>query len=456
MGIFNEFTKKEKPVFTGLRFGFGSGAAAGGNEPGFQQNGNAYSFKWTGDPIEEYSEFDDYLGGLPIDRPIWIKFDMWISPTTTKTVGAGAIVNVVASGAEMAKSDGSDYYTIGQRVISLSGMVTPANSYTSFSLVGSNTDLLANNNDDNEAYFMNYRGDIVASTGNSNQFLQHNVHVARDNTKITDNSDIKTAAILGDAGLIYDGSDGQKTSNHYVAFPLTNQATFLYRHNGNWSMIGAVDNTNDWYSQGPNGPTTSQITSQWGSGWESEDSKSTYTTMSDGIKSFWFHRKDSNYILLCEMNFKTRSIRSDWINMGSPDSQIQSNAVTEEAYQGDQLFTLNGGSAWAYHVGNGTNYQWDVANGWRSRTGMRRVQGLSSLKNTVINGSYKSQTGQDVCGMIKSTSDYRVYFVDHGHDNTGLFSYGGGADAGMASRATDITVPGHYTVSNPPNTWWSS
>ena len=35
MGIFNEFNKKEKPVFTGYRFGFGagggeSGAAAGG------------------------------------------------------------------------------------------------------------------------------------------------------------------------------------------------------------------------------------------------------------------------------------------------------------------------------------------------------------------------------------------------------------------------------------------
>ena len=32
MGIFNEFNKKEKPVFTGLRFGFGSGS--GSSEPG--------------------------------------------------------------------------------------------------------------------------------------------------------------------------------------------------------------------------------------------------------------------------------------------------------------------------------------------------------------------------------------------------------------------------------------
>ena len=30
MGIFNEFFKKEKPVFTGSRFGFGSGGGAGG------------------------------------------------------------------------------------------------------------------------------------------------------------------------------------------------------------------------------------------------------------------------------------------------------------------------------------------------------------------------------------------------------------------------------------------
>lgn len=455
MGIFNEFTKKEKPVFTGLRFGFGSGAAGGASESGFQQNGNAYSFKWIGDPIEEYSDFDGYLDNLPVDRPIWIKFDMWISPTTTKTVGAGAIVNVVASGHEMAKQDGSDYYTTGQRIISLSGMVTPATSYNSFSLVGSNYDLLANNNDDNDSYFMNYRGDIVASTGNSNHFLAHNVHVARDNSKIIDNSNIRTNAILGDGGMITNDSNGQKDSNHYVAFPLANQATFLYRSTGNWSMIGALDNTNDWYSQGPNGATASQIETQWTSSWQSEASRNNYTTMCDGIKSFWFHRKDSQWILLCEMNFKTRSIRSDWINMeAAPGSQLQEN--TEEDYQGDQLFTLNGGSAWAYQVGSGTNYQWDVANGWRSRTGMRRVQGLSSLKSTVINSSYKSQTGQDVCGMIKSSSDYRVWFVDHGHDNTGLFSYGGGVDAGMASRATDITVPGHYPVSDPPNTWWSS
>ena len=30
MGIFNEFNKKEKPVFTGLKFGFGSGGSGGG------------------------------------------------------------------------------------------------------------------------------------------------------------------------------------------------------------------------------------------------------------------------------------------------------------------------------------------------------------------------------------------------------------------------------------------
>ena len=29
MGIFNEFFKKEKPVFTGSRFGFGSGGGGG-------------------------------------------------------------------------------------------------------------------------------------------------------------------------------------------------------------------------------------------------------------------------------------------------------------------------------------------------------------------------------------------------------------------------------------------
>ena len=36
MGIFNEFNKKEKPLFTGLKFGFGSGSS-GPVSPGFYE-----------------------------------------------------------------------------------------------------------------------------------------------------------------------------------------------------------------------------------------------------------------------------------------------------------------------------------------------------------------------------------------------------------------------------------
>ena len=54
MGIFNEFNKKEKPVFTGLKFGFGSGggaessgpgvfSASGGNVDGLEP-GNGYTY----------------------------------------------------------------------------------------------------------------------------------------------------------------------------------------------------------------------------------------------------------------------------------------------------------------------------------------------------------------------------------------------------------------------------
>ena len=39
MGIFDEFNKKEKPVFTGLKFGFGSGGAAGPSGPGISATG---------------------------------------------------------------------------------------------------------------------------------------------------------------------------------------------------------------------------------------------------------------------------------------------------------------------------------------------------------------------------------------------------------------------------------
>ena len=446
-----DFHKKESPLLGLTGSGGGLGYLTGG-VGGFVQNGNAYSFEWTGEPIEMYSDFDDYLDNLPTNRPIWIKFDMWISPTTTKTVGAAAIVNVVGSGQEMQLQSGSNYYTTGQRIISLSGMVTPASSYTSFSMGSNDIQLITNTNDDNDSYFMNYRGDVVASTGNSNQFLQSNVNVARDGSQIASNTSILSSTILGDANLISNDANGEKQSNHYVAFPLANQATFLYRHNGNWSMIGAVDNTNDWYSQGPNGATTAEITTRWNSGWETENSRNIYTTMSDGIKSFWLQKKNSSYFALSEMNFKTQTIQTDWINIvDSPESQLQQD--TEEDYQGDQLFTLNGGAAWAYQSGTGTYYQWTTYNGWRSKDGMKRTQSQTGLQNVLIK-TYKDQTGQDVCGMIKSSSDYKVTFVDHGHDNGGLFNFGN--DAGLGARETDITVPGHYTVSNPPNTWWSS
>ena len=39
MGIFNEFNKKEKPVFTGLKFGFGSGG--GGGPQSFSASGGS-------------------------------------------------------------------------------------------------------------------------------------------------------------------------------------------------------------------------------------------------------------------------------------------------------------------------------------------------------------------------------------------------------------------------------
>ena len=37
MSIFNEFFKKEKPVFTGLKFGFGSGGGGAAGPPGFYE-----------------------------------------------------------------------------------------------------------------------------------------------------------------------------------------------------------------------------------------------------------------------------------------------------------------------------------------------------------------------------------------------------------------------------------
>ena len=46
MGTFDEFNKKEKPVFTGSRFGFGAGAAApsGPGLPAIASGGTKYTY----------------------------------------------------------------------------------------------------------------------------------------------------------------------------------------------------------------------------------------------------------------------------------------------------------------------------------------------------------------------------------------------------------------------------
>ena len=43
MGIFDEFNKKEKPVFTGLKFGFGSGPTGADSGPGGSASGGVVS-----------------------------------------------------------------------------------------------------------------------------------------------------------------------------------------------------------------------------------------------------------------------------------------------------------------------------------------------------------------------------------------------------------------------------
>lgn len=48
MGIFNEFFKKEKPLFTGLKFGFGGGGGAGASGPGFSASGGEATYTLNG------------------------------------------------------------------------------------------------------------------------------------------------------------------------------------------------------------------------------------------------------------------------------------------------------------------------------------------------------------------------------------------------------------------------
>ena len=73
MGIFNEFNKKEKPVFTGYRFGFGTGGGGGATVSSpFQASGG------------QVTPADDTANGYT-----YHVFDQGNSPETFQVTDAG-------------------------------------------------------------------------------------------------------------------------------------------------------------------------------------------------------------------------------------------------------------------------------------------------------------------------------------------------------------------------------
>ena len=55
MSIFNEFFKKEKPVFTGLKFGFGSGPSGSG-VAAFSASGGDSEYTYNGYKIHKFTQ----------------------------------------------------------------------------------------------------------------------------------------------------------------------------------------------------------------------------------------------------------------------------------------------------------------------------------------------------------------------------------------------------------------
>jgi hypothetical protein len=343
-------------------------------------------YVWGGGAITGVSDFDEVaLNALPESSIIYIRYPLRVG-SSTQTITAAACRNSSL----------------------LSQSIFSYNPLSNISYLGSISSPVSNSNDDNDALAMDGDGaGIVAWDANANSPTQGNW------ARITGTSVTTTNA--ADPWMVTPFPSN--VQQHLIAFPGTGYATWIKPGN---SQI-RVGNTSSTYSD--RSGTSAELGDVFN---YSGDIKNNIYSISDGINSFVIGRWGQNNAQYIEIDLTDGSIHhSSQINYTSNPSQHDS---TEEDFNGDQLFAING--AVSYH--HDGNFIYGGTTGFRSHPGPFN----SSGKQTFSAGTNADQTGMDICTTVDSNR--YLYFGDWGHDNGGLFNRGD--DDRLSIRETSVRM----------------
>ena len=474
---------KQSPLI-GLE-GFNGGAVSAQNlkvDPGFVQTDAYDNYEWLGDPIEVVGDWTQKdLGQLPLDRLFYLTFDMWDSPTTTKTIACVALVNSI-SGFSVQNNDksGGDAFSYDGlpdgRIISLSAFANsdPAAKKT-ISAYGSNYNVSGDSSfaiDDNDCMTMNHLGRCIQSKTQDSHIplisSSSDTHYANNFRSYAPaglvHSDASPTTVMSNCighPEVSSSTDDPPLAAVYISFPAVEKAIYAWSGNkadgSTWSTAANIEGykiTDATQVTGAN-CFLKDVQNKYNAGgdtayWEAFNHTTTQNVTNravvicDGIGSFLVGHNGKNGVVYHEVNYKTgQLVNSRTIKLPQPMGHADAaNGYktwnqTEEDCFGEVLHTVNATTFFGFVHGQGTNtpnqgqhrvlrVRFGGRDGWRhpDRAWLdTSAVGTDSYKLGQSSGSgdvwAQDQSGRDYIACFDSVG--RVSFGTWGHDDEGIF-----------------------------------
>ena len=465
---------KQSPLI-GLE-GFNGGASSIQNNPkffGFQKVDDYDNYEWTGDPIEVIGDWtQDDLDVLPTDRLFYLTFDMYDSPTTTKTIAAVGLVNSISGYSSQTNGNsGGDAYTYDGlpdgKILSLSIFAGgDATDKMNIAMTGSSYDASGDSTyavDDNDCNVMNHKGDLIqmrdqyvyiplfGSSTNANYACDLMVYRngSSYSQSISPDSSDGFSNCIGHPE-VSSNSDAPPNCAVYIPFPAVEKAlygwsgqdvtgqNFSYREGYKITDATQVTGDNTLFKGIHDYFNDASDSDKWKSfNWVTSSSVANKSViLTDGIGSFIIGHAGYHGAVYHEVNYKTGQLVNSRTfkmpeKMGHNDASNTWRVAnyTEEDPFGDVLLAVNATTFHGYGL-TGTISQrirFGGRDGWRhpDRAYLERttatgsdsfeVSAAASLQSQKDN----DQSGRDYIGMVKN--DGTVTLNTWGHDDHGIF-----------------------------------
>lgn len=466
---------KQSPLI-GLE-GLNGGAVSSQNLPApvaFEKMDDYDNYRYTGDPIEVIGDWTQGdLASLPTDRLFYLTFDMYDSPTTTKTIAAVALVNSISGYSSQTNGkSGGDAFTYdglpdglyislsilangdaaSKKTIALSGGVYNAQNDSVYAI------------DDNDCNVMNHKGDLVQcieqrsfiplhgsadNNGNASNFI-----VYRDGDYLQNNAAPDSANGLSNAL-----GHPEVSANHqqppmsavYAPFPAVEKAIYGWSgkdanngtlsYNEGYKITDAtqVTGVNSFLKGIQNKYNESSDTAYWGAFNHTTTQlvANRSVIITDGIGSFIVGHAGFKGVVYHELNYKTgllvnsRTFQLPYKMCNDQAPSFDASNNTEEDCFGDVLLTVNGTTCFGFSGEDGSGNKWQRLrfggrDGWRhperawlqiSATGTDSFRQSDQAASQAIRNN--DQSGRDWIGMIYANGT--VAMNTWGHDDQGIF-----------------------------------